>query len=159
MTAGHGSREGEPVPQHAGLLRRLGAMLYDGLLLLGVLMMATALFLPFTGGEAVDARQHPVLEFAYRAMLLVLFVGFFGLFWTRSGQTLGMASWRIRVEREDGTLLGWGDTLRRLAWALVSLLPLGLGLLWVLFDPQRRAWHDRLSRTRVVVVPKGSASR
>jgi len=140
-------------------MRRLGAMLYDGLLLLAVLMVATALFLPLTGGEALDPERNPVLEFVYRSVLLVLIVGFFGLFWTRRGQTLGMASWRLRVEREDGTLLGWGDTLRRLAWALVSLLPLGLGFLWVMFDPERRAWHDRLSRTRVVVLPKGSTQR
>jgi len=44
--------------------------------------------------------------------------------------------------------------LRRLAWAVVSWLPLGLGYLWILVDPQRRAWHDRLSGTRVVVLPK-----
>ena len=143
-------------PVRAGLLRRLGAMLYDGLLLIGVLMVATALFLPLTGGEAVVSGQNPVLEWVYRAALLALIAGFFGVFWTLRGQTLGMASWRLRVEREDGALLGWGDTLRRLGWALVSLLPLGLGFLWILFDPERRAWHDRLSRTRVVVLPKGS---
>jgi uncharacterized RDD family membrane protein YckC len=132
-------------------------MLYDGLLLLAVLMVATALFLPLTGGEAIDPRTDPLLEFVYRAVLLLLVVGFFGLFWTRRGQTLGMASWRLRVEREDGSLLGWRDTLRRLGWSLLSLLPLGLGYLWILFDPLRRAWHDRLSGTRVVVVPKRAA--
>jgi uncharacterized RDD family membrane protein YckC len=95
----------------------------------------------------------------YRAVLVLLTVGFFGVFWTRRGQTLGMASWRVRVEREDGTLLDWGDTVRRLAAALLSWLPLGLGFLWVLVDPQRRAWHDRLSRSRVVVVPRGGAPR
>jgi len=134
-------------------------MLYDGLLLLALLIVATALFLPLTGGEALDPGRNPVLEFVYRSVLLLLIVGFFGLFWTRRGQTLGMASWRLRVEREDGALLGWRDTLRRLGWALVSLLPLGLGFLWILFDPERRAWHDRLSRTRVVLLPKGSSSR
>lgn len=143
-----------PEPVRAGLLRRLGALLYDALLLLAVLMVATALFLPITGGEAVDPDRHPLLELVYRAVLLLLIVGFFGLFWTRRGQTLGMASWRLRVEREDGALLGWGDTLRRLAWAVVSLLPAGLGFLWILFDPRKRAWHDRLSGTRVVVLPK-----
>lgn len=147
-----------PGVEPAGLLRRLGAMLYDGLLLLAVLIVATALFLPLTGGEAVDPAKNPVLEFVYRALLLLLIVGFFGLFWTRRGQTLGMASWRLRVERVDGGLLTWGDTLRRLGWALLSLLPFGLGFLWVLFDPQRRAWHDRLSGTRVVVLPKGSSA-
>jgi uncharacterized RDD family membrane protein YckC len=58
------------------------------------------------------------------------------------------------VEREDGGLLTWSDSLRRLGWALLSLLALGLGFLWILVDPQRRAWHDRLSGTRIVVVPK-----
>jgi len=138
----------------AGLLRRLGAMTYDGLLLVALLMVATALFLPFTGGKAISPHGTPVLELAYRCVLVLIVAGFHGLFWTRRGQTLGMASWRLRVEREDGHLLGWSDTLRRLAWAFVSLLPLGLGYLWILFDPQRRAWHDRLSRTRVVVLPR-----
>lgn len=142
-------------PVRAGLLRRLGALLYDGLLLLALLIAATTLFLPLTGGEALDRRTHPVLEFAYRGVLVLLIVGFNGLFWTRRGQTLGMASWRLRVEREDGALLTWADALRRLAWALVALLPLGLGYAWILVDPQRRAWHDRLSGTRIVVLPKG----
>jgi len=129
-------------------------MFYDSLLLLALLMIVTALFLLTTGGEAIDPRTQPGLEFIYRLVLLLLIVGFFGVSWTRSGQTLGMATWRLRVEREDGRRLTWGDTLRRLGWALVSLLPAGLGFAWVLFDPERRAWHDRLSRTRIVVVPK-----
>lgn len=143
-----------PAPVRATLPRRLGALLYDGMLLLAVLMVATALFLPLTGGEAIDPQADPLLELLYRLTLVLLIVGFNGLFWTRRGQTLGMQSWRLRVEREDGRLLTWADTLRRLAWALLSLAPLGLGYLWIAFDPERRAWHDRLSGTRVVVLPK-----
>jgi uncharacterized RDD family membrane protein YckC len=137
----------------AGLLRRLGALLYDSLLLVAVLMIATALFLPLTGGEAVSSTSNARLEWVYRGVLAALVVLFYGTFWTRSGQTLGLKSWRMRVEREDGRALTWGDTLRRLAAALVSLLPAGLGWIWIAFDPGRRAWHDRLSHTRVVVVP------
>ena len=140
----------------AGLLRRLGALLYDTLLLLALFMVATAIMLPLTGGEAITPAGHPALEFVYRAVLLVMLVGFYGLFWTRRGQTLGMASWRLRVEREDGSLLPWTDTVRRLAAATVSLAAAGLGFLWVLFDPERRAWHDRWTRPRVVLLPKGS---
>lgn len=138
----------------AGFLRRLAALFYDSLLLIAVLMVGTALFLPFTGGEAITSGRHPVLGIVYRFALATLVVLFFGAFWTRRGQTLGMASWRLRVEREDGRLLTWGDSLKRLGAAVLSLLPCGLGFLWILFDPQRRAWHDRLSRTRVVVLPK-----
>lgn len=143
-----------PAPTPAGLLRRLGALVYDGLLLAALLMIATAFFLLFTGGEAVLARTHPWLELAYRAVLLLLIVGFNGVFWTRGGQTLGMAAWRLRVERDDGALLTWPDAVRRLAACVLSWLPLGLGYLWLLVDPGRRTWHDRLSRTRVVLLPK-----
>ena len=66
------------------------------LLLLAVLMIATAAFLPLTGGEALDPDAHPALEFVYRAVLVLLIVGYFGIFWTRRGQTLGMASWRLQ---------------------------------------------------------------
>jgi hypothetical protein len=61
----------------ASLLRRLGAMIYDGLLLAAILMIGTALFLPFTHGEAVT---QPVLRFMLRVFLLGLVFGFFGLF-------------------------------------------------------------------------------
>jgi uncharacterized RDD family membrane protein YckC len=138
----------------AGLLRRLGALLYDSLLLAAVLMVATALFLPLTGGEAINRAGSPLLEWVYRGVLLGLITAFYGSFWTRRGQTLGMASWRLRLEREDGGALTWGDAIRRLAAALLSLLPAGLGWLWILFDPEQRAWHDRLSHTRMVLVPK-----
>lgn len=143
----------------AGLLRRCGALLYDLLLLAAVLMVVTALFLPFTGGEAVTSAGNPLLEWTYRVALLGTIVLFFGAFWTGRGQTLGMAAWRLRVEREDGGRLTWGDTVRRLGTAVLSWLPAGLGYLWILVDPQRRAWHDRLSHTRVIVVPKQRRAR
>jgi uncharacterized RDD family membrane protein YckC len=138
----------------ASLLRRIGAMIYDGLLLTALLMLVTGLMLLVTGGEAIDSRTHPVLEWLYRAVLAAAVIGFFGLFWTRGGQTLGMAAWRIRVQRDDGHLLSWRDSVVRLGAALLSWLPAGLGFLWVLFDRENRAWHDRLSHTRVVRLPK-----
>jgi uncharacterized RDD family membrane protein YckC len=143
----------------AGLARRLAAMLYDALLLLAIFMIVTALFLPLTGGEAITPRTNPVLEYLYRAVLAGIVVVFYGAFWTRGGQTLGMASWRLKVEREDGARLTWADTVKRLGAAVLSWLPLGLGYFWILVDRDRRAWHDRLSRTRVVVVPKGERRR
>lgn len=138
----------------AGLPRRLAALIYDALLLLALLMVVTACFLPFTGGEAVTQAGSPLLEFLYRSVLAAVILVFYGVFWTRQGHTLGMASWRLRVERLDGSLLTWRDTVVRLAAAGLSWLPAGLGWLWCLFDHDRRTWHDVLSRTRVVMVPK-----
>ena len=138
----------------AGLLRRLGALLYDSLLLLAVLLIGTACFLPFTGGEAVRFETFPVLTVVHALVMALLIVGFYGVFWRQGGQTLGMASWRLRVERHDGSLLDWRDVIVRIAAGMLSLLPAGLGWLWILVDREKRAWHDRLSRTRVVVLPK-----
>jgi uncharacterized RDD family membrane protein YckC len=91
----------------------------------------------------------------HRLALFGVVLGFYGLFWTRRGQTLGMLSWRLRTERLDGTLLSWGDAIRRVCWGVLSWLPAGLGWWWALFDRERRTWHDALSHTRTVVLPKG----
>jgi uncharacterized RDD family membrane protein YckC len=138
----------------AGLLRRLGAMVYDALLVIAVLMVVTALFLPFTGGEAITPAQSGAIEYVYRLIMLLLIVGFFGVFWTRQGQTLGMAAWRLRIERMDGQRLTWADTLKRLCAACLSWLAAGAGFLWILIDRDHLAWHDRLSGTRLVVEPR-----
>jgi uncharacterized RDD family membrane protein YckC len=140
----------------AGVLRRFGAMLYDLLLVIALLFIVTALFLPFTGGEAITPERSVVVERIYQAVLLLVVVAFFCLFWTWRGQTVGMLAWRLRVERSDGTRLTWRDALLRLGGAFVSLAALGLGYFWIWIDRDRLAWHDRWSGTRVVVTPKKS---
>lgn len=138
----------------AGVLRRFGAMFYDLLLVVALWMVATALLLPLTGGEAIEVQRHGLGAYAYQALLLALVVGFFGWFWTRGGQTVGMMAWRLRLVREDGARLSWMDAIKRLAGAAVSWAVFGLGYFWIWIDRDRRAWHDRWTHTRVVVLPK-----
>ena len=138
----------------AGVLRRFGAMLYDALLVAALLFVVTALFLPFTGGEAITPERSGMLERIYQAALLLVIMLFFCVFWTWHGQTVGMLAWRLRVERSDGSLLTWRDALIRLGGACVSFAALGLGYFWIWIDRDRLAWHDRWSGTRVVVLPK-----
>lgn len=156
----------------AGVLRRLGAMLYDLFLLMAVMMVVTSVLLPLTGGEAITSERYGAWEYAYQALLVAIVVGFFGLFWTRRGQTLGMLAWRLRIQREDGGPLRWSDVLKRLAvaggllWpaiilatsmpavALATLLPALSGYAWIWIDRDGLAWWDRWTRTHVVVLPK-----
>jgi uncharacterized RDD family membrane protein YckC len=88
----------------------------------------------------------------FQAALLAIVIAFFCGFWTHGGQTLGMRAWRIRVVGEDGGPLSWARALSRFAAGVLALLPLGLGLWWGIFDGQRRGWHDRLTKTRVIRV-------
>lgn len=132
-----------------GLLRRLGALFYDALLLAAVWMIGTAVLLPLTGGEAIEGALRPL----FQLYIAGLSFGFFALFWMRGGQTLGMKAWRLRVQRSDGRMLTLSDALRRFLLAIPSILLGGVGLLWLLFDRDRLALHDRLSGTEVVLVP------
>lgn len=137
----------------AGVWRRFGAMLYDALIVVALEALVTALFLPFTRA-AITPAESGSLERVYQAVLLLVIVLFFCVFWTWRGQTVGMLAWRLRVERSDGTFLTWRDALIRLGGACVSAAALGLGYFWIWIDKDGRAWHDRWSGTRVVVLPK-----
>ncbi len=136
--------------QNTGLLRRFAAMLYDALLVLALLIMATLPFVAVRGGEPVETGENRLYQVT---MLLVVYLFFTG-FWSWSGKTLGMQSWRLRLERPDGTLPSFGTASLRFAAAILSWLPLGLGFLWQLWDKDKLTWHDRLSGTRIRHYPK-----
>lgn len=138
-----------PLPSPPGLLRRLGAILYDSLLLLALWFLLTIFTLPLTAGAAIPAGN-----ILYRLYLLLIALAFFGGFWTHGGQTLGMRAWRLRVQQPNGQTITWPQALLRFGYALLSWLPLGAGFWWMLIDTEGKAWHDRLSATELVLVPK-----
>jgi uncharacterized RDD family membrane protein YckC len=143
-------------PDHppAGLLRRLAAIFYDSLLLSALWLGVATAFLVTSGGR-LSAPDRPLwLLYAFRATLLLVAFLFFGWFWTRGGQTLGMRAWRLKVVADQGQSVTWLLALRRFAAAGLSWAVLGVGFWWVTIDPEKRAWHDRLSGTNIVVLPK-----
>ncbi len=131
----------------APLFKRLAAMLYDSLLVLALWMVIGALGVAFNGGEAVTG---PVLN---SALFLVTFL-FFMLFWTRSGQTLGMLAWKIRIQTPEGQAISGLQALLRFFCAAVSAACLGAGYWVMLIRADQTTWHDRYSDSRVVELPK-----
>lgn len=87
------------------------------------------------------------------ALVVVLF-GFFAVFWTRGGQTLGMQVWGIRVQNADGSAISLRQALLRFLLATVSWLCLGMGFAWVLIDERKRSWHDIGSGSQIVRLPR-----
>ena len=133
-----------------GLLRRLGAMAYDALLLLALLMLLSYPYVWLTDGD----KPSLLVKTLYQLYLLAICFLFYGSFWVRGEQTLGMRTWRIKLVRQDGGPVTWTIVLKRFVSALLSLLCLGLGFLWVIYDRDKLAWHDRLSGMRLVLLPK-----
>ncbi len=127
----------------AGVGRRFAALVYDSLLLVAVLFLGTLLFLPLSGGEAITPQDSGLLEHAYRAWIALLTLGFFGLPWVRSGQTLGMMSWKLRLDRADGRRPGWTESAARLAIGGVMVTGFAAGL-WLAERPQTPAWLPAL---------------
>ncbi|TBU77565.1 hypothetical protein DNK06_14695 [Pseudomonas daroniae] len=147
----------------AGLGRRLAAVLYDSFLCVALLIVVTFLYKLIQMGiygeaqlrqwsEAGALDGDPLLS----TLLLLSLFGFFAKFWTHNGQTLGMQVWGIRVQNADGTAISVWQALLRFLVAILSWLALGLGYLWIVFDKQKRSWHDLYSDSLVVRLPKNA---
>ena len=135
--------------QPASLLRRIGAMLYDTLLVLALLFLATIPFLIIGEDDAV-APATLTYQLTLVGVIYVFLVGF----WCKRGSTLGMLAWGLRVEQNDESVPTVTQGTIRFLVAAISLLPVGLGFWWQLWDKDKMTWHDRASKTRVMYYPK-----
>lgn len=130
-------------PQLASIGRRMMATLIDGVLVAGVLLGVALAVMPRSGlpyaTKIVETGAVAAILLAgllYQAACLAL-----------AGGTPGMKCVRVSLCTFDGQIPTRMQLCRRL-WALVlSLLPVGLGIVWVLFDDDHLSWHDRISRT------------
>jgi uncharacterized RDD family membrane protein YckC len=120
-------------------------MVYDGFLLIAILLFASiVVVVPF--GITLEHPLYPLyVIYVYGLSFL-----YYGWFWTHGGQTLGMQTWRFRVEQEDGATITWWQALLRYLAALISWLPCGAGFVWCLLSSERLTFHDALSNTRLV---------
>ena len=146
-----------PEPRYAGLGRRLIAMIYDSFLLIALFFVISIPIVLQVGEQTLT--HDPLVRLLYRLVLLLTAFLFFGWFWTHGGQTLGMRAWRLRTMKVNGSPMDWPTSALRFIASVISLACFGLGFLWIVIDPQRLTWHDRLSRSRVIVEPKKVKSK
>jgi uncharacterized RDD family membrane protein YckC len=130
------------------MLRRLGAMVYDSVLVLA-LWMITLFPLVAISNESVQGA-------GVRSLLFLELYAFFAYFWMRRGQTLGMLAWRLQICTDDGGPFTLTRATLRFLGAMASFASLGLGYLWILFNPGRRSWSDLASASRVLYRPKSA---
>lgn len=136
-----------PIP--ATFLARIAAMIYELLLVTAVLFVASLPFL-YLVGNAESGWRH----FAFQLYLIGVLFAYFSAFWMRSGQTLAMKTWRIRLVDLNGGRITLRQCALRFVLALIGLLLAGAGFWWALFDRDRQFFHDRIAGTRLVRVPR-----
>ena len=129
----------------ASVFRRFAAFFYDSLLLLAIYFLISGIAVAINGGEAVTGLT---LQLALLATLLVSTYLFYWWFWCRSGQTLGMQAWRIKLISHQGKLSAKHCAIRLIV-SLISVATAGLGFFWMIFDKQGRTWQDIASQTQV----------
>ena len=153
-----------------GLWRRMGSLVYEGLLLFGIGLIPGAI------GALLIARagrQHPPQnDFVLEIITLAIYAVYFTWFWSARGQTLPMQTWHIRVVTAQGGPLSRARALVRFAascaWVVPAvivahlngwsprqtLVAAGIGIvgyaLLALLHPQRQFWHDAVCGTRLI---------
>lgn len=133
----------------APLDRRIAAGLVDAFVLLIIDLTVLYLTRRVTGLAWSELGLLPLAPLI--GFLALLDAGYLVTFTAASGQTIGKSMMRLRVVGETSTRVPLGNAIVRAVVYLVSVVPLGVGLLPMLFGRDRRAWHDRITGTRVVV--------
>lgn len=121
-------------------------MLYESFLLIGVLSVAFVLPHLLVGMIWQAAVPGSLLWLH----IFIVLLAYFGWLWKRSGQTLAMQTWKIRLVSANGAPLTNRQILLRYVLAWASLLIGGIGILWALADRDRQFLHDRLAGTRLI---------
>lgn len=166
-------------------MERVIAIVYDGMLILALLFLVGTVLTVIgtlltmqTGTDSAQAQSLPTWyqNFIMTPSFVLTLVGFYGLFWRRGGQTLGMQTWRLKTVNNAGYLLTWGQSFKRiLAACLMPVLCVIIGSLiggsraviltsaffgfifnyiFCLFNRRGLAVQDMLSNTITLKMPK-----
>ena len=142
-----------PTTIYAGFMPRLGASIVDSIIVSivsGIITFVLGMVIGIaTGGSdaAVSVAQGlaSIIQFAIFAAYYIYFIG-------SKGQTLGKMLLKIKVvNSETNAVPGYASAfLREVVGKILSSLVLGLGYLWMLWDPKKQTWHDKIAKTIVI---------
>jgi uncharacterized RDD family membrane protein YckC len=133
--------------EYVGFWPRAGASLIDTILL-GVIIwpILTAFYGEsyWTSESFVQGPMDFLLSWVFPAVAVILF-------WVAKQATPGkMAISAKIVDAKTGNAASTGQLIGRYFAYYLSLIPLGLGYIWVAFDERKQGWHDKLAGTVVV---------
>lgn len=141
--------------RYAGFWIRLWATVIDIVLLT---LLTVPLLLSIYGFEYLDSKSmiRGPMDFLIQWVLPAIAAI---LFWRYGSATPGKMVFSLKiVDARTGGRLSVGQCVGRYFAYLVSMLPFGLGFLWIAFDKKKQAWHDKLAGTIVIRCNGGRSS-
>lgn len=144
---------------YAGFGVRFGAKFVDGLIVMGVMGVIYAIMIPMMTSSARSGNNGMGMFVVFQVLIYGLsYVGvplYSAFFLSKYGATPGKMACKLKVVRSDGQPLSFGRALGRVYAEFLSAMILYIGFIMVAFDsPERRALHDRICDTRVILVKK-----
>lgn len=125
----------------AGPMRRLYAFTID----FGFIMMIIYAIAPAANGVMFSQEAAP--------QDLIFFFGYFIIPTVIWGRTPGKWVAGIVVVDSEGQTPGPAAIPREMIGKFVSYLAAGIGIFWLILDPKRQGWHDKIAGTYVVDNP------
>jgi uncharacterized RDD family membrane protein YckC len=147
-------QETSPVDQlqleivYVGFWRRSWATILD-LIILGVptLLILSAIYPNYWTSEAyIEGPMDFLLSWVVPAFYVIIF-------WSMKGATPGKMIAKVRIV--DSQTFGqpsFGSLIGRYFGYFLSTIPLGLGILWVAWDKEKKGFHDKVAGTAVIFV-------
>ncbi len=148
--------------ENASLGKRILAIVYDVLILFFIIIVSTFIIQQIIIQLELTTLQHikisteetismipadSIITLLLKNLWVVISFYYFGHYWTKRGQTLGMKVWKVKTVANDGNLMTWSHALKRYVFAL-----LGLGLIWMIIDKQHRSLQGIMSKTKLIKV-------
>ena len=129
---------------------KLGAcFIYDALAVIALCFVSALVFIILIG----DA-SHGLKRYLLQIVLWLAIGIYFVWCWKKTGQTLAMKTWQLKLVNKDGQLLPLNLAMARYVLSTLSLVLFGLGFLWAMVDRDHLYLHDRLLNTHIIYVPR-----
>lgn len=133
----------ESLRHGATFFQRLGAATIDCILVMIIIGIVCE---PFT-----SIGSDPDMCGSVKFMLLLVYLV---SMWAWKQTTIGMIIFGLKIYRQDLRPVNFGVALIRALALILSIVPLGLGFLWIIWDEQHQGWHDKIAGTVICKVPE-----
>lgn len=165
ISSGRSASQATLEGHYAGITSRLIAFVID-IIIISAVIFSTSWFIATTYRllqlepiiKELDQRSPVLAKLTsiitspiFYSLISILFIAsYYVFFWTIAGQTPGKGIMGLRVLSRRGHRLKLGYAILRYIGYYISIIPFGLGIIWILIDDRRLAWHDKLAGTCVV---------